>query len=72
MFVLGHDGPEVGHGFAVVFCVGDGGERVGPAVVLGDGDDVGPVGRVGEFAHIVGIAEWFTIIKYQRRSNGDD
>ena len=40
--VIGHDGAEVGHCFAVAFGICDCGEWVGTAVVLRDGDDVGP------------------------------
>lgn len=54
VLVLRHHGSQVGHGFAVVFRVGDGCEGFGPAVVLRDRHDVRPVGRFGVFAHV----EW--------------
>lgn len=49
--VFGHDGAQVRHGLAVVLGVCDCGERVGPAVILSDGNDVGPTLRVGVDAH---------------------
>lgn len=41
-FVLGHDGSEVRHGFAVFICVGDGGQRIGAPIVLGNWNNVVP------------------------------
>lgn len=53
LLILGHDGPQIRHGLAVFVRVRDGSERVGPAVILGDGDDVGPIGGVGVGAHFL-------------------
>lgn len=49
--VFGHDRAQVRHGFAVVLAVCDGSEGIGSAVILGDGNDVGPILRVGIDAH---------------------
>lgn len=51
LLVFGHDSAQIGHCLAVAFSVGDCGEGVGAAVVLGDGDDVGPFFGVSVFAH---------------------
>lgn len=54
LFIFGHNGAEVRHGLAVVLSVGNGCQGVGAAVILGNGDDVGPFFRVGIDAHCGG------------------
>ncbi len=49
--VLGHYCSKIAHCFTVFLCIGDCGEGVGPAVVLWEGDYVGPCWVVGVFAH---------------------
>lgn len=49
--VPGHDGPQVGHCLAVVLGVGDCGERVQPAVILSNRDDVCPFSRICVNSH---------------------
>jgi len=49
----GHDCAQVGHGFSVFVRVGDCRQRCGAAVVLGKGDNVGPLRVVA-----VGVFWW--------------
>ena len=44
VFVLCHDGAEVGHCFGVFIAVSDRCEGMSTAIVLWNGDDVGPLG----------------------------
>ena len=46
LLVSGHNGSQVGHCLAIVLGVGDCGERVQPAVILSNRDDVSPFFRV--------------------------
>lgn len=55
VFLAGHDGPQIRHGLAVLFGVGDRRKRIGTAIVLRDGNDVRPrwVARIDlHLAHI--------------------
>ena len=56
VLVGGHDGAQVGHCFFIFGGVGDCGERVGPAFVGGEWDDIGPERVSGVFTHCCGVA----------------
>ena len=64
LFIVCHDGSKVGHGFAVLFCVGNSCKRVWASVVLGNGNDVFPLFGVGVFTHLAA--------KYQNAMSSDE